>query len=131
MPNNLGRVFAPDCGYQIFPNRPKRVRFADASFIASGRLPGDKVPLGHVQIPPDLAVEVISPRDSAYKVEEKIEDYLEAGIRLIWVVYPNTRRILIYRQNGSLSRLGTDDELTGDDVIPGFHCRAAEVFANT
>jgi Uma2 family endonuclease len=126
--NRLGLVFTTDCGYQIFPERPKRVRFPDGSFVARGRLPDDRPPLGHVRIPPDLAVEVISPRDSAYKVEEKIEDYLAAGVKLMWVVYPNTQRILIFRLNGPISRLGTNDELTGDDVIPGFRCRVADLF---
>ena len=128
--NGLGRVFAPDCGYQIFPTRPKRVRFPDGSFVARGRLPDDRTPLGHIRIPPDLAIEVVSPNDLAYEVEEKIEEYLEAGVKLMWVVYPNTQRVLVFRLQGPTTRLGTDDDLSGDDVIPGFTCRVAELFAD-
>jgi Uma2 family endonuclease len=127
--NNLGFVYTSDCGYQIFVGRPKRVRFPDCSFIARGRLPDDRTPTGHIRIPPDLVVEVVSPNDPAYEVEEKIEEYLEAGVKLLWVVYPNTQRVWVVRLNGAVSRLGVDDELTGDDVIPGFTCRVAQLFA--
>src|SRR2546421_12837398 len=56
----LGHVFGSDCGYQVFPHHPNRVRFPDVSFIARGRLPNEEEPEGHVRIPPDLAVEVVS-----------------------------------------------------------------------
>jgi Uma2 family endonuclease len=127
--NDLGFVYTSDGGYQIFPGRPKRVRFPDCSFVAHGRLPDDRTPAGHIRIPPDLMVEVVSPNDAAYEVEEKIEEYLEAGVKLLWVVYPNTQRVWVVRLNGVPSRLGVNDELTGDDVIPGFTCRVAQLFA--
>ena len=73
-----GRVFATDCGYQIFPDRPKQVRYPDGSFIDSGRLPDNKVPPGHIRIAPNLAAEVVSPNDTAEKVEAKRLDFLRA-----------------------------------------------------
>lgn len=124
----LGKVFATDCGYQIFPDDPNRVRYPDGSFIARGRLPGDKAPRGHVRIPPDLAVEVVSPNDTAEEVEAKRVEFLRAGTRLLWVVYPETRTAHAYRQAGGPSLLNEADELTGDDVLPGFTCRVAEFF---
>jgi Uma2 family endonuclease len=127
--NQLGRVFAPDCGYQCFPGQPNRLRYPDCSFIARGRLPGDEPPEGHVHITPDLAVEVVSPNDVAYDVEQRIEDFLRAGVRLMWVVYPNTRRVMVFRPGGNVSRLNETEELTGEDVLPGFRCPVAEVFA--
>jgi len=127
--NDLGFVYASGCGYEAFPGRPKRVRCPNASFIARGRLPDDRTPTGHGRIPADLVVEVVSPKDTAYEVEEKIEDHLEAGVKLLWVVYPNTKRVWVVRLTGAVSRLGVDDELTGDDVIPGFSCRVAQLFA--
>jgi Uma2 family endonuclease len=124
-----GLVFNSDCGYQSFPGRPKHVRFPDLSFIAQGRLPNDRPPAGHVRIAPDLAVEVVSPNDTAYDIEERVEDYLGAGVRLMWVVYPNTRRVMVFRQAGGISRLGEANQLEGEDVIRDFACPVAEVFA--
>ena len=127
--HNLGLVFATDCGYQIFADRPNQVRFPDSSFIARGRLPDDRAPAGHVRIPPDLVVEVVSPRDTACELDQKVEEYLQAGVRLLWVVYPSTRRVMVYRKTGGISRLGPADELSGEDVLPGFACRVADLFA--
>jgi Uma2 family endonuclease len=127
--NQLGRVFAPDCGYQCFPGQPNRLRYPDCSFIARGRLPDDRPPQGHVHIAPDLVVEVVSPNDEAYDVEQRIEDFLRAGVRLLWVVYPNTRRVMVFRPGGNVSRLNETEELTGEDVLTGFRCPVAEIFA--
>jgi Uma2 family endonuclease len=130
-PQKLGHVFASDCGYQIFPDQPNRVRYADGSFIARGRFPNERVPRGHVRIPPDLAMEVVSPNDLAEEVEGKVEDYLRAGIRLLWVLYPNTQTVYVFRRDGSVSRLTRASELSGEDVIPGFVCRVEDLFPST
>lgn len=126
--NKLGKVFAPDCGYQCFPDEEKKVRFPDGSFIARGRLPDERTPLGHIRIPPDLAVEVVSPNDGAEEVERKRREYLRAGVRLVWVVFPENRTVHVSRQAGQPAELNPDDELTGEDVLPGFACRVAELF---
>jgi Uma2 family endonuclease len=126
--HDLGKVFAPDCGYQIFPDRPRLVRYPDASFIARGRLPGDKVPKGHVRIHPDLAVEVVSPNDTADEVEAKRVEYLGAGTRLVWIVFPQARTVHVYPQPGPPSVLTASDELSGEDVLPGFTCRVSDLF---
>jgi len=125
----LGLVFNPECGYQIFGKEGNNVRFADGSFIRRGRLPDDRPPNGHMRMAPDLVVEVVSPNDLAYEVEQKVEDYLQVGVRLIWVVFPNTCRVMVYRPDGKVARLIATDELSGEDVIPGFTCRLDEVFA--
>jgi Uma2 family endonuclease len=127
--HQLGLTFASDAGYQIFPDKPKRMRKPDGSFIRRGRLPEDKPPRGHLRIPPNLAIEVISPNDLAENMEERIADFLQAGTQLLWVLYPNTRTVYVFRQGGSVSRLTTPDELTGEDVLPGFACRVEELFA--
>jgi Uma2 family endonuclease len=126
--NALGLVFATDCGYQCFPGQPDRVRFPDGSFIARGRLPNDRPPPDHVRIAPDLVVEVVSPNDLAEEVDRKIEDYLQAGVRLMWVVHPATRRVMVFH-TGGIRRLAETDELTGEDVLAGFRCPVADLFA--
>jgi Uma2 family endonuclease len=127
-PQKLGKVFPPDCGYQCFPGDPKKVRYADTSFIARGRLPGERTPKGHVTIAPDLAVEVVSPNDSAEEVETKRIEYLQAGVHLVWIVYPENQTVHVYRQSGDPTILGASDELTGEAVLPGFRCKVAELF---
>jgi Uma2 family endonuclease len=128
----LGHVFNADCGYQCFPGFPDRVRKPDVSFIRMGRLPGERIPEGHTRIPPDLAVEVVSPGDLAYEVDEKIEQYLTAGVRLIWVVSPKTRSVRIHRPKdapqGPIGALTESDNISGEDVLPGFECPVTEFF---
>lgn len=126
--HNLGKVFSSDCGYQCFPNHPKQVRFADGSFVARGRLPEERVPQGHMRIAPDLAVEVISPNDIADEVEAKREEWLEAGVRLLWLIYPAIRSVRVYHAGGPCPTLGPKDDLSGQDVLPGFVSKVAELF---
>ncbi len=124
----LGLTFGAQTGYQCFPNRPKLVRMPDVSFVAKGRLPGDKAPKGYVPIAPDLAVEVVSPGEFAEELSEKLADYRSANIRLVWVVSPATRTVLIRRADGTLAELDETGTLTGEDVLPGFTCTVAELF---
>jgi Uma2 family endonuclease len=126
--NRLGLVFNSEAGYRCFADDPNRVRRPDVSFVRAGRLPGNRPPRGYAIIPPDLAVEVISPNDLASEVERKIDEYLAAGVRLIWVVNPDTRKVSIYKPDGSIRRLSEHDELDGDDVVPGFRCQIAAIF---
>lgn len=128
----LGRLFGADAGYQCFPDAPSMVRKPDASFIKAGRLVGGRAPTGHCPIPPDLAVEVVSPGDSAYEVEEKVAEYLSAGVPLVWVVYPTTRTVRVRRPQSSPlgigSELGPTDSITGEDVLPGFSTPVSAFF---
>ncbi len=80
-------------------------------------------------IAPDLAVEVVSPSDRAAEVLAKVAEYLEAGTRLVWVVYPQTQKIVVYRPSADVQLLSVGDTLEGEDVVPGFACPVAEVFA--
>ena len=123
-----GLVLGPDCGYQIFPDEPNRVRFPDGSFIRSGRVPHNAPPRGHVRIVPDLVIEVVSPNDLAWEVDLKVTEYLQAGVPLLWVFYPDTRTVSVYRASGKTARLSAEDTLSGEDVLPGFTCPVAEVF---
>jgi Uma2 family endonuclease len=126
--NRLGHCFAENCTYRIFPDDPKRTRIPDGSFVRSGRLPGEKAPEGDMTIAPDLAIEVISPSNTVVDLEERIEDLLGAGVRLLWVILPRTKTAYVYRADGSVARLRSADVLSGEDVVPGFTCRLTELF---
>jgi Uma2 family endonuclease len=125
--HNLGIVWPADNGYQCFPHAPGLVRRPDVSFVRRGRLPGDVSPKGWVRIPPDLAVEVVSPKDLAGELEEKLDDYRKAGVPLVWVIYPEQRKARIFHLDGPAVELMEDDELSGEDVIPGFRCPLREI----
>jgi Uma2 family endonuclease len=131
--HRLGRLFGADAAFRCFPDAPNKVRKPDVSFIRNGRLPGDQTPTGYCPIYPDLAVEVISPGDMVYEVEEKVAEYLKVGVRLVWVVYPPTRNVRIHRPRsaaaGPVSELAGNDAITGEDVLPGFSCNVNEFFA--
>lgn len=124
----LGWVLDSEGSYQCFPDDPRKVRKPDVSFIRRGRLPDERIPAGHVSLPPDLAVEVVSPNDTVYEVDAKVAEYLAAGVPIIWVVNPETRVVHVYRADGTTVRLSEKDELTAPDLLPQLHCKVADLF---
>jgi Uma2 family endonuclease len=124
--NELGWTAPGDAS---FPDDPNKVRKANVSFIRIERLSPGQEPQGHCRISPDLAVEVVSPNDLYSEVETKVGEYLGAGVRLVWVIDPPTRSVRVHRADGTVADLEEKDELSGEEVIPGFHCRVRELFA--
>jgi Uma2 family endonuclease len=124
----LGWAWPADQGYECFPDSPGKVRKPDVSYVSKDRLPGGLTSEGYIYVPPNLAVEVLSPNDSAYKVDNKVEEYLKVGVSLVWVINPEARSVHVYRRDGSVSRLHEGDELSGEDVLPRFRCRLALIF---
>jgi Uma2 family endonuclease len=116
----LGQTFGPDCAYHLPRDELKKTRAPDGSFVSRGQLPDDRTPDGNLKFAPDFALEVVSPNDTAYEVEEKRVAYLRAGVRLLWIVYPPTQTIFVYRASGTVTVLGKDDTLSGEDVLPEF-----------
>lgn len=123
-----GLVFGSQTGYRCFPSKPRQVRKPDLSFVAAGRLPGDRAPKGDIQIAPDLAVEAVSPNDSYEEVAVKVADFKDAKVRLVWIISPETRTVLIRRADGTLAELDHAGTLSGEDVVPGFSCPVADLF---
>ncbi len=124
----LGWVFDSENGYQCFVDSPRTVRKPDISFVRADRLSVEAIGDGWLQLVPDLVVEIISPNDLMYEVEEKIEKYRAAGVPLIWVVIPPTRSVRIIRGDGSSALVRAGDELSGEAVVPGFRCQVADLF---
>jgi Uma2 family endonuclease len=129
----VGDVLGADASYQCFPDDPGKVRKPDVSFIRAGRLPDEQLRKGHARIAPDLAVEVTSPNDLVDEFADKVVEYINAGVRLVWVVYLTTRRVVIHRPPGAaagpISEVGGDGVISGEDVVPGFSCPVSEFFA--
>ena len=124
---NLGLVFPPEQSLQIVPGRPNRIPRVDGAFVAAGRLPNDIPPDGHLTLPPDLIVEVVSPHDTADYLAEKTQLLLDCGVRLIWVIYPRARKAMVYRADGTVTVVREDGTLDGEDVLPGFSLPLAPV----
>ena len=126
--NELGEVFAAETGF-ILRRDPDTVRAPDAAFVARERLPAGELPPGYLEMVPDLAVEVVSPGDSAREVREKVADWMRAGVRLLWAIDPATRSVTVYRSTDDLSVLSEDDSLDGGQVIPGFSTNIKDLFS--
>jgi Uma2 family endonuclease len=120
----LGDVLDSSTGFRLPGGN---VRLPDVAFVARGRLGGGPEPEGFCDIPPDLAVEVLSPDDRSRDVLDKVGEYLQAGLRLVWVIDPRGRTAAIYRSMTDVRRIGAGDSLDGEYVLPGFRCLLAEV----
>ena len=123
----LGVVTGAETGFHISRD-PDTVRAPDVAFVRTERVPADE-PLGFFQGAPDLAVEVLSPSDRAGEVLAKVQDWLEAGCRAVWVVDPHTQTVSDYRSRSEVTVLTNTDTLTGGAVLPGFAVPVAEIFA--
>ena len=127
--NEAGWVLPEGTSYQCFPDQPTKVRRADVSLIRLDRLSlAQATAEGHLPIAPDLAVEVVSPNDNAYEVDEKVQDFLRAGARRVWVVNPQTQTVAVHRAEGIGAILRASDELSGEELLPGFRCPVSDFF---
>jgi Uma2 family endonuclease len=126
--NGLGVVFGAETGF-ILARDPDTVRAPDLAFVRQERIPPTGVPRGFFPGAPDLAVEVVSPSDIFTEVEDKVQEWVEAGCRLVWVINPRRRRVTAYRSLTDIVVLTVADALDGHDVLPGFRCPVADLFA--
>ncbi|HUG15529.1 MAG TPA: Uma2 family endonuclease [Thermomicrobiales bacterium] len=126
-PHALGRVAGADGAY-ILTSDPATVRIPDVSFVRADRLPPKEQWGCFLALAPDLAVEVVSPSDTVADVLDKVREYLDAGVRLIWVVQPSKRMVTVYTQDRTARVLYEDDTLDGGDVLPDFRLPVADVF---
>ena len=118
----LGRVIISDTGFRV----GEQVLIPDIAFLANARIPDNLSKAS--PIPPDLAIEVVSPTDVLYRVEEKAFTYLEAGTQLVWVLKPGSKTVTVYRSETDITLLTRNDTLTGENVIEGFSCQVADLF---
>ena len=125
----LGHVFGPKAGYKdCFPGRRDHLLRPSFSFVAQARIPNGKVPVGDFDIAPDLVAEVIGDEGFA-EVEDRVADYRSAGVKLIWVINPKSKTVLVRRLDRTCAELDETGTLDGEDVVPGFTCPVADLFA--
>lgn len=122
----LGWVTANDTGV-ILERGPDTVRGPDVAFWGVERQP--TVPEGYFEIPPDMAVEVLSPDDRRKEVRAKIKEYLFYSVKLVWLIDPDTRTVTVYQGSLRGAEFDESDTLDGGEVLPGFSCKVADLFA--
>lgn len=122
---SLGWVVSNDAGV-ILERDPDTVRGPDLAYYSKERVP--VLPTGYFEVPPDLAVEVLSPDDAASRINSKVRHYLAHGVRLVWVVDPEERTVTVYRSREQIRILEETGVLGGEDVLPGFECPVCELF---
>jgi Uma2 family endonuclease len=122
-----GQVLGDGAGYQLL-DLPNTVRAPDVSFVRADRLPKEGLGPGFLKLVPDLVVEVLSPSETASRLEEKLDDYRACGTPLIWVIDPARRTVMIIASDAPVSWLREGDTLDGGRVLPEFTCGVAELF---
>jgi len=126
----LGEVLVE--GGFILRRNPDTVLGPDVSFIQRSRIPEGGLPEKFFEGPPDLAVEIISPRNPRKELEEKIRRYLIAGTPLCWLIEPGPRTVEIFRDPTGAhagQKLSGNDPISGENVLPGFSVPISEFFA--
>jgi Uma2 family endonuclease len=126
-PRRLGKVLTGDTGI-ILARNPDHVRAPDICFISAARVPRGPMAPRFVEIVPDLVVEIVSPGDSAAKVHQKTEEWLQAGAQLVWTLYPETRSIAVSDAAAGTRVYHDGETLHGEPVLPGFAVPVAALF---
>lgn len=107
---------------------PDTVRGPDVFYVRAERIPASGIPEAYWHLAPDVAVEIVSPNESADEVREKVRDYLAAGTCLVWVMYPRTQEVIVHTPDGLARTYSRGDVLGEFDILPGFACAVAELF---
>lgn len=121
-------IVAGDADFQLTRN-PDTVRVPDACFVREERLPRTGPLPDYFFKSPDIAVEVKSKGQTERKLMQKVEQYLECGARLVWVVRIQKRTLTVYRAGEPVEVLTEHDDLDGGEVLPGFRYPLRRLFS--
>ena len=119
-----------EAGYMLLTG-PDTVRGPDVSFRLVPRSER-RQSVGFLPGAPDIAVEVVSPSNTAATVARKVAEYLDAGAQRVWIAYPATRtashRVVIHHPDGTAITYTGDDVITDEELLPGFSLPLTEIF---
>ncbi|MCG6939685.1 MAG: Uma2 family endonuclease [Thiohalocapsa sp.] len=122
----LGKVMTGEVGI-ITQRHPDTVRGADVVYISNERLVQAQAD-GYLDVPPELAIEVVSPNDRWTEIDEKVNEYLACGVQAVWIIDPRTRRVSSYRPPDEMHIYGPDDVIEEPELLPGFALSVRELF---
>jgi Uma2 family endonuclease len=117
--NNLGEVFSSSTGFRLANTA---VRSPDVAFIAKGRLPQnwEQKEDEFIAISPDFVIEIRSKSDSLAGLQEKMQEYIENGVKLGWLIDRKNKTAYVYHADGSITQYPELATLSGEDIVPGF-----------
>ena len=122
----VGRA-SVETGY-VLRRAPDMVRGPDVAFVVAGKDEWESLSDRFSSDAPDIAVEVVSPSNTAAQVERKAEEYLAAGSQRVWVAYSSTRSVAVHRADGATIAYTGDDTITDEELLPGFSLPLADIF---
>ena len=125
-PRRLGRVVGGEALFQLDP-AGRLARAADVAFIRRERLHGRPLPKGAFVGAPDLAVEIVSPGNSASEIQQKVVDWLSHGTLAVLLMYPDNQSVVLWRESGAIA-LRSDAEIDLDPALAGFRCKVGDLF---
>jgi Uma2 family endonuclease len=123
----VGEAYTGDTGF-ILSRDPDVLLAPDLWVIRIERLPENPPEAGFEELTPDLVVEIISPSERPGQINRKVWEYLNAGVRLVWLIDPGERNVTIHAPNRQIEVVGLDGALDGGDVLPEFHLSLSELF---
>ena len=126
-PRRLGRLIGSDSGIRL-ERDPDTVREPDVAFISAERMPLEERITTYAETVPDLVVEIASPSDDLDNVFNKARMWLSFGVKLVWVVHPDTRSVDVHRDGRNVIPMDEHGVLDGEDVLPGFFCPVGSIF---
>ena len=127
-PGGTGETYV-ESFFQCFPEKPKQVRRPDVAFVPAARLAGYAFADAHLKVVPDLIVEVVSPTDDLYDLDDRLADFFGVGTRRAWVINPVRRTLRAFRPDWSCAAFAADDaEVADPEVLPGFSARLGDLF---
>ena len=124
--HDLGIIVGPDGMMRLAVGL---VRIPDVSFVSWHQLSNRRIPRQPIpDLAPDLAVEVLSPGNTEAEMARKLREYFSAGVRLVWLLDPETRTMRVYTSPGDFSTMSEDESLDGGEVLPGFTLPLRDLF---
>lgn len=126
-PRRLGRVTGGGVMFRL-QQEPDTLRRPDVAFVRTDRLPARDQRRSYAQFIPELAVEILSPSNTAAEMQDKITEYLRVGVRLVWIVDPVMETVTVHTPEAAPVILPAGAEITGGDVLPDFRCPVAAFF---
>ena len=126
--SGYGYCLSNDVSFQTRRD-PDTVRGLDVCFFSEARLPRSSIGPRLLTVAPDVAVEVVSPSNRKTELLEKVVEYLAAGCPAVWLVYPRTRSVAVFRDSRTPPVVYEDgDAIEGQPELPGFRCLVSDLF---